>query len=43
MIVDFFNRMMDCKNVQNLMKVHKIIGAEVVDLVNAAHAEASKK
>ena len=43
MVVDFFNRMMDCKNVQNLMKVHKIIGAEVVDLVNSAHAEASKK
>jgi hypothetical protein len=36
MQVDFFNRVMDCGNLETVMRVHKIIGREIVDLINSA-------
>ena len=38
MQVDFFNRIMDCGNLETVMRVHKIIGREIVDLINSAKA-----
>ena len=36
MIVSFFNEVMDTENLDNIRKVHKIIGRIVVDIVNAS-------
>tara|TARA_A100001011_G_scaffold396001_1_gene492617 strand:- start:4452 stop:5513 length:1062 start_codon:yes stop_codon:yes gene_type:complete len=37
MQVSFFNKMMDCGNLDTVMRVHKLIGREIVDLVNASN------
>ena len=39
MQVDFFNRIMDCGNLETVMRVHKIIGREIVDLINSAKTD----
>jgi hypothetical protein len=36
MIVSFFNEVMDTENLDNIRRVHKIIGKKVVDIVNAS-------
>ena len=36
MIVSFFNEVMETENLDNIRKVHKIIGRRVVDIVNAS-------
>jgi hypothetical protein len=36
MQVSFFNKIMDCGNLDTIMRVHKIIGREIVDLVNSS-------
>ena len=38
MQVSFFNKIMDCGHLDLVMKVHKIIGSEIVDLVNSSDA-----
>ena len=36
MQVSFFNKIMDCGNLDTIMRVHKIIGRDIVDLVNTS-------
>jgi len=36
MIVSFFNEVMDTENLDNIRRVHKLIGRKVVDIVNAS-------
>ena len=36
MQVSFFNKIMDCNNLDTIMRAHKIIGRDIVDLVNAS-------
>ena len=34
MQVNFFNKIMDCGNIETVMRVHKLIGGEIVKLIN---------
>ena len=34
MQVNFFNKIMDCGNMETIMCVHKLIGSEIVKLIN---------
>ena len=36
--VSFFNKVMDCGNVETVMRVHKFIGADIVDIINDSEA-----
>ena len=36
MIVSFFNEIMDTEQLDNIRKVHKLLGKKVVDIVNAS-------
>ena len=36
MQVSFFNKIMDCGNLDTIMRVHKLIGRTIVDLVNTS-------
>jgi len=38
MQVSFFNKIMECGSLDTIMRVHKIIGKDIVDLVNASDA-----
>ncbi len=36
MIVSFFNLIMETDNLDNIRKIHKLIGKKVVEIVNAS-------
>lgn len=39
LLVSFFNKIMDCDNLDTILAVHRLVGGKVTDLINGAEAE----